>query len=171
MTTIRLLLADDHRLFRQGLRHLCEAAGDLRVVGEAEDGEQAVRLARQLRPDVALMDIQMPRLDGVEATRQIVESCPETRVIVLTMYREERYVFDAIRAGAQGYLLKDADEQELLAAIRAVARGEALVDPGLASRLLDEFRRLSRLEARQQGLEELTEGEMEVLRLGGHGGR
>ncbi len=165
MSPIRLLLADDHRLFRQGLRHLCEAAGDLRVVGEAEDGEQAVRLARQLRPDVALMDIQMPRLDGVEATRQIVESCPETRVIVLTMYREERYVFDAIRAGAQGYLLKDADEQELLAAIRAVARGEALVDPGLASRLLDEFRRLSRLEARQEGLEELTEGEMEVLRL------
>ncbi len=165
MTTIRLLLADDHRLFRQGLRHLCEAAGDLRVVGEAEDGEQAVRLARQLRPDVALMDIQMPRLDGVEATRQIVASCPATRVIVLTMYREERYVFDAIRAGAQGYLLKDADEQELLAAIRAVARGEALVDPGLAARLLDEFRRLSRLEARQEGLEELTEGEMEVLRL------
>ncbi len=165
MTTIRLLLADDHRLFRQGLRHLCEAAGDLRVVGEAEDGEQAVRLARQLRPDVVLMDIQMPRLDGVEATRQIVTSCPETRVIVLTMYRQERYVFDAIRAGAQGYLLKDADEQELLAAIRAVARGEALVDPALAARVLDEFRRLSRLEERREGLEELTEGEREVLRL------
>jgi len=165
MSPIRLLLADDHRLFRQGVRHVCESAGDIQVVAEAENGAEAVRLARERQPDVALMDIQMPLLDGVEATRQITETCPQTRVIVLTMFRDDRYVFEAVKAGAQGYLLKDTDERDLIAAIRAVAHGEALLDPGLAARLLDEFRRLSRAAERAEGLEDLTEGEMQVLRL------
>ncbi len=164
MPPLRLLLADDHRLFRQGLRRVCEAAG-LTVVAEAENGQEAVRLARQTCPDVVLMDIQMPALDGVEATRQIVEACPKARVLVLTMFREERYVFEALKAGAQGYLLKDMDERDLVEAVRRVGRGEALLDPGLAARLLEEFRRLSRAAEKAEGLEDLTEGEMQVLRL------
>ena len=104
VSPLRLLLADDHRLFRQGVRHVCESAGDIQVVAEAENGAEAVRLARERQPDVALMDIQMPLLDGVEATRQITETCPQTRVIVLTMFRDDRYVFEAVKAGAQGYL-------------------------------------------------------------------
>ena len=163
MSPIRVLIADDHRLFRQGLRYVCQAGG-IEVVGEAEDGWEAVRLARQLRPDVVLMDIRMPGLDGVEATRLITANQPEVRIIILTMYRQDQYVFEAIKAGARGYLLKDIDEKELVEAIHAVHRGDALINPTLAARLLEEFRRLSQGEA-PEGTEELTEGEMQVLRL------
>jgi len=135
------------------------------VVGEAENGEQAVHLARRLKPDVVLMDIQMPILDGVQATHIITESNPVVRVIILTMYRQDQYVFEAIKAGACGYLLKDIDEHELVEAIQAVHRGEALVDPSLAARLLDEFRRLSAVSNTAEPIETLTEGEMQVLRL------
>jgi len=163
MSPIRVLIADDHRLFRQGLRYVCQAGG-IEVVGEAEDGWEAVRLARQLRPDVVLMDIRMPGLDGVEATRLITANQPEVRIIILTMYRQDQYVFEAIKAGARGYLLKDIDEKELVEAIHAVHRGDALINPTLAARLLEEFRRLSQGEV-PEGTEELTEGEMQVLRL------
>ncbi len=163
LSSIRVLIADDHRLFRQGLRQICETVGHLEVVGEAENGREAVELARQLQPDVILMDIQMPVVDGVEATRLITAEIPAVRVIILTMYKQDRYVFEAIKAGARGYLLKDVDEQELVDAVRAVHRGEALIDPGLATRLLEEFRRLSRGEGPRE--EELTDGEMQVLRL------
>jgi DNA-binding NarL/FixJ family response regulator len=118
-----------------------------------------------LRPDVILMDINMPTLDGVQATGLIVESNPSARVIILTMYRQDRYVFEAIKAGARGYLLKDVDEQDLVAAIRAVHRGDALVNPTLAVKLLDEFRRLSQATDETRDAEDLTPGEMEVLRL------
>jgi DNA-binding NarL/FixJ family response regulator len=165
MSFIQVLLADDHRIVRQGLRHVCELAGGLRVVGEAEDGRQAVKLAQQLQPDVILMDINMPVLDGVQATHLIVDANPSAGVIVLTMYRQDRYVFEAIKAGARGYLLKDIDEQDLVAAIRAVHRGEALINPSLAVRLLDEFRRLSQLTDQAKEPESLTRAEMEVLRL------
>ncbi|MCR4406698.1 MAG: response regulator transcription factor [Anaerolineae bacterium] len=164
MSPIRVLIADDHRLFRQGLRHVCQAAGGIEVVGEAEDGWEAVRLAQQLKPDVILMDIQMPGQDGVEATRLITANDPPVRVIILTMYRQDQYVFEAIKAGARGYLLKDIDERELVEAIRAVHRGDALINPGLAARLLEEFRRLSRGETTGE-TERLTDGEMQVLRL------
>jgi len=165
MAPIRILLADDHRLFRQGMRQICEILGGFEVVGEAENGEEAVHLAQELQPDVILMDVQMPVLDGVEATRLITENNLAIRVIILTMYRQDRYVFEAIKAGARGYLLKDADEQELVEVVRAVHRGEALIDSALASKVLDEFRRLSQMTVEEGVVESLTPGELEVLRL------
>ena len=165
MPPIRVLLADDHRLFRQGIRQICEILGGFEVVGEAENGQEAVEAARKLQPDIILMDINMPLLDGVQATSVITRNNPGTRVIVLTMYRQDQYVFEAIKAGARGYLLKDADEQELLDTVHAVYRGEALIDPALATRVLDEFRRLSRTTVEEGAVESLTAGEMEVLRL------
>jgi len=165
MPSIRVLIVDDHRIVRQGLRHVCERTGGFEVIGEAQNGQEAIKMVHQLRPDVILMDVNMPVLDGVQATRFIVEAEPAMRVIILTMYRQDRYVFEAIKAGARGYLLKDVDEQELVDAIRAVSRGEALINPSLAANLLDEFRRLSQTANEAGDTENLTQGEMDVLRL------
>jgi len=165
MPPIRVLIADDHRLFRQGLRQICETVGGFEVVGEAENGQVAVDLARQLKPDVILMDINMPVLDGVQATSFIAENTPAVRVIILTMYRQDRYVFEAIKAGARGYLLKDIDEEELVKAVRVVHQGEALIDPGLAAKLLNEFRRMGTATPETEPAERLTQAEMDVLRL------
>ena len=162
MAPIRLLLADDHTLVRQGLRQLCEGLGGFTVVGEAENGAQAVALAQALHPDVILMDIVMPDVDGVEAIRQIMRETPGARMIALTMYRQEQYMLDAIRAGVRGYLLKTVDAEELIASIEAVHRGDYLIDPLIAARVLSELHlgvpELPRVEP-------LTEGEMAVLRL------
>ena len=166
MPPIRLLIADDHTLVRQGLRQLCEGMGGFTVVAEAEDGAQAVALARATQPDVILMDIVMPEVDGVEAIRQIMQEIPAARIIALTMYREEQYMLNAIRAGARGYLLKTVDAGELIAAIEAVHRGDYLIDPIIASRVLSEFH-LAMPEVPRS--EPLTEGEMAVLRLVAHG--
>lgn len=163
---IRLLVADDHRLFRQGIVQICTVKGGFTIVAQAENGRDAVEFARRHQPDVVLMDIRMPALDGVEATRLITRENPDIPVIVLTMYREDQFIFDAIRAGARGYLLKDVDADELVAAIEIVHRGEALIDPLIATRVLNEFRRLNAPDALVQGqVERLTDGEMAVLRL------
>jgi len=163
MPPTRILIADDHTLMRQGLRQLCEGLGGFTVVAEAENGAQAVTLARTTQPDVILMDIVMPGLDGVEAIRQIVGEIPAARIIALTMYRQEQYMLDAIRAGARGYLLKTVDARDLIAAIEAVHRGEYLIDPIIAARVLSELHMdMPPLAPR---VEPLTEGEMAVLRL------
>jgi len=151
---------------RQGLRQLCEGLGGFEVVAEAETGTQAVELGRVLSPDVILMDVIMPDMDGVEAIRQIVRATPVARIIALTMYRQEQYMLDAIRAGARGYLLKTVDAHELIGAIEAVYRGEYLIDPIVAARVLSE---LHMAMPEQPRVEPLTESEMAVLRLVAHG--
>jgi NarL family two-component system response regulator LiaR len=165
MPPIRVLLADDHTLFRQGVRQICEIKGGFEVVGEAEDGQAAVRLAAELGPDVILMDISMPALDGIQATTQILKENARACIIVLSMYQQDHHVFDAVKAGAKGYLRKNVDAQVLVEAVRAAHRGEALVDPLIASRVLDEFRRLSQAAGEAAEIEQLSEAEMEVLSL------
>jgi len=167
MSTIRILIADDHSFFRRGLRQICELDGGFEVVGEASNGQEAVQLAEALQPDVILMDIQMPELNGIEATRLITTHNPAARVVVLTVQQQDQFMFDAIKAGAQGYLLKDVAERRLIEAVQAVHRGEALIDPPLACRIIEEFRRLDQaLEGVEttEATEQLSEGEMAVLR-------
>lgn len=137
MTTV--LVADDQALLRAGLRRLIESEPDLEVVAEAPDGADAVTACREHRPDVALLDIRMPRMDGIEATRQIVAGVSATRVVLLTLFDLDEYVYDGLRAGATGFLLKDSPPEQLLAAIRAAAAGDALIEPRVTRRLLDEF--------------------------------
>jgi len=166
MSSIRILIADDHRLFSQSLRELCVTKGGFEVVGEAQNGQEVIELAQRLQPDVILMDIRMPEMDGVQATRSIRKSDPTMRIIVLTMHQEDRYILDAIDAGAYGYLLKSVDAQELFAAIRIVHHGEALLDPAMTLKVLDEIRRRRNPDTVEQGfLEDLTQGEKDVLRL------
>jgi DNA-binding NarL/FixJ family response regulator len=136
---IKILIADDHTLFRDGLKALFASLPDTAVIGEAETGTAAVTLAEELQPDVVMMDIQMPGLNGIEATRQIVDTSPHIGVIIVTMFEDDDSVFAAMRAGARGYVLKGADQDEMLRAIRAVARGEALFGPGIAARLTSFF--------------------------------
>jgi DNA-binding NarL/FixJ family response regulator len=162
----RLLLCDDHAMFRQGVRSILETEDDLRIIGEAATGREAVRHALETRPDVILMDIQMPELDGVAATKAILAEWPEARVVILTMYRQDRYVFEAVKAGARGYLLKDADANDLISAIRRVADGEALLNPGMATEILNEFRKAGELPVDpQHKLTGLSEREEDILRL------
>jgi DNA-binding NarL/FixJ family response regulator len=137
--SVRIVLADDHPVVRGGLRALIATIDGIEVVGEAGDGEAAVREAQLLRPDVVLMDVRMPGLGGVEATRRIRESTPETAVLILTMYDDDATVLTAMRAGARGYLLKGAEQEEIVGAIRAVVAGQAIFGPGIASRVLDYF--------------------------------
>lgn len=141
----RILLVDDHSLFREGLAGIIANQPDFVVVGEAEDGIEAIVKARQLRPDLILMDIHMPGCDGLEATRKIKQEMPDVAIVMLTVRDEEEILFEAIKAGAQGYLLKNIHSGEMLAMMRAALRGEAAISPPLAGRMLDEFRRLSRL--------------------------
>lgn len=165
MKKARVMVADDHTLFREGLRQLLEMERDIEVVGEASDGMEAVAKARTLAPDVILMDINMPVVGGVAATEQILSERPETGIIVLTMHRQDQYVFDAMRAGARGYLLKDAKPADLIFAIRMVARGASLVDPRMTTTVLKEFRRLASQVEPDQGVAGLTPKEVEILKL------
>lgn len=140
MKDIRILLADDHNVLRQGIAQLLDLQPDMQVVAEASDGREAVQLARTHQPTVALIDINMPEMDGVEVTRILGKEFPELGMIILTMYKRQDFIFEAIKAGASGYLLKEVEIDELLAAVRSVASGEAVIDPALANRVLDEFR-------------------------------
>lgn len=161
----RLLLCDDHAMFRQGLRSILETEESFRIIGEAATGREAVRHALQTRPDVVLMDIQMPELDGVAATKHVLAEWPEAKVIILTMYRQDRYVFEAVKVGARGYMLKDADAEDLIDAIRRVAEGETLLSPELAASVLEEFKRYGELPRHpEHELSELTEREADILR-------
>jgi two-component system, NarL family, response regulator LiaR len=163
---IRLLLCDDHAMFRQGLRSILETEEDFRIIGEGSTGREAVRHALETRPDVVLMDIQMPELDGVAATKAVLAEQPDAKVIILTMYRQDKYVFEAIKVGARGYLLKDADANDLIDAIRRVAAGETLLNAEMAASILDEFRKVGELpEHPDHKISELTEREEDILRL------
>lgn len=163
---IRLLLCDDHAMFRQGLRSILETEEDFRVIGEAATGREAVLHALETRPDVTLMDLQMPELDGVAATKAILAEQPEAKVIVLTMYRQDRYVFEAIKAGARGYMLKDSGAGDLIDAIRRVASGETLLNAEMAASILDEFHQLGELPVHpDHEISVLTEREEDILRL------
>jgi len=163
----RIVIADDQALVRVGLRKILETEPDLDVVAEAGDGEDAVAETRLNRPDVVLMDIRMPALDGIEATRRIVSAQPAARVLILTTFGLDTYVFDALRAGASGFMLKDAPPEELVAAVRLVARGEALLAPAVTRGVIEEFARrpVERLREPSPALAELTAREREVLEL------
>lgn len=162
MEAIRVLIADDHTLFRDGLRALLASISDIEVVGEAASGKEALRLAIEHQPDVILMDIQMPDLNGIEATRQILRTSPHVGIIILTMFQDDDSVFAAMRAGARGYVLKGADQSVLLRAVRAVANGESLFSPEIATRLMQFFASLEPV-SRSELFPELTEREREIL--------
>lgn len=165
MSRIKLLLADDHAVVRSGLRMLIEAQPDMEIVGEAETGREAIKQVKALQPDIVLMDVQMPDLTGIEATQVIKERFPETAVLALTMYEDEQYFFEMLKAGASGYVPKRAAPDDLVKAIRTVSRGEVFLYPTLASRLVQDY--LHRVEDGDQPLiyDDLTPREREVLTL------
>jgi DNA-binding NarL/FixJ family response regulator len=165
MDTLRILVAEDHPLFRKGMISLLSSVPEFEVVGEAATGEEAVVRAAQLQPDVILMDLQMPQVNGIEATRRILQESPSVRILVVTLFEDEDSVFMALRAGARGYVLKDADEEDVVHAIRAVGKGEAIFSPAVASRVLAYFAASPPGGAPPQAFPTLTEREREILNL------
>jgi DNA-binding NarL/FixJ family response regulator len=161
---LRILLVDDHPVFRHGLHTLLSATEDLEVVGEATDGEAAVVLAERLQPDLVLMDIKLPGVNGIEATRRIVQAHPSLRVLIVTMFEDDASVFAAMRAGARGYVLKDAEKDDLLRAIRAAGNGEAIFSPAIATRVIEFFAGAGSAVPRE-AFPMLTEREREILQL------
>jgi len=165
MRKIQILIADDHKLMRSGLRLLIEQQSDCSVVGEASDGREAVSLAKSLRPDVVVMDISMPSLNGIEAAQQITQHHPETGVIILSMHSDESYVLRALKAGAKGYLLKDSAESDLILAVRAIAMGKSFFSPSVSRVLLDDYVRKLKRSGAEDAYDLLTAREREVLQL------
>ena len=164
---IEVLLADDQALVRGGFRALLDAEDDIAVVGEAGDGRQAVSLTRQKKPDIVLMDIRMPGLDGLEATREVASDSglADVRIVILTTFELDEYVFEALRSGASGFLVKDTEPVDLLAAVRLVASGEALLSPSVTRRVIEEFASRAKQPPPSEALDELTEREREVMAL------
>lgn len=160
--TIRVLLVDDHRMLREGLRSLLERSGQVQVVGEASDGQVAVEMAARLQPDVVVMDIAMPILNGIEATREIHQRNPTTKIVVLTMYETEEYTSEVLKAGASGYVTKDAAGEELLKAIHATVSGTVFLQPSVTTTLVDKYLRIVTADEQEGGL---TPRELEILRL------
>ena len=166
---IRIVIADDHAVVRQGTRSLLERENDMEVVGEAGDGEEAIRIIDQLKPDVAILDIAMPKLNGVEVTRQIKPRHPSLAILVLTAYDDDEYVFALLEAGAAGYLLKDVDSREVVDAVRAVYAGESVLHPVIARKVVSRFRPPSIETGKDKPGIVLSEREMEVLKLAARG--
>jgi len=164
MTALRILLADDHTVVRQGLRKVLEERPEWQVVAEAGDGRDAVRLAEEFRPDVAVVDVAMPLLNGIEATRQITKRAPQTKVLVLSMYPDEAYVIQMLKAGATGYLLKDSADVDLLQAVQAVSQGKSFFSPAVARLMSDDYAR-QRGENAVDRYESLSEREREIFQL------
>ncbi len=164
---IRLVLADDHAVVRKGIREFLEEDPEICVVAEASDGEEAVARVAQAQPDLAVLDIQMPRLNGLEATREVKKNFPEVRVLVITAYDDDPYIFAALQAGANGYLLKTASSDEIVQAVHAIANGETALSPAVAKKLVQ--RAAGNVATLDETIESLTERELEVLRLAGRG--
>lgn len=169
MEKIKVFLAEDHVLMREGTREFLEREEDIEVVGEAGDGEETVRLATQLRPDVAIIDIAMPKLNGIEATKRIKAQNPSTAILILTAYDNDQYIFAVLDAGAAGYLLKSVDSQELVEAVRAVHAGESVLYPTVARKVLDRLAARRPKPVDEEGVEQLTKREMDVLKLAAKG--
>jgi two-component system, NarL family, response regulator LiaR len=167
---IHILLVDDHAIVRQGTRQLLEKEADMKVVGEASDGEEAIRLASELKPDVIIMDVAMPKLNGVQATKKIKEILPSTIILVMTGYDYDEYIFGLLEVGAAGYLLKDIGGNDLIAAVRAVYNGDPVLHPAVARRLMDHCKEPQACNIKVNPVEhELSEREMEVLKLAAKG--
>jgi NarL family two-component system response regulator LiaR len=166
---IKILIADDHAVVREGTRRILEQEQDLEVVAEAGDGEEAVRLATTVKPDVAIIDIAMPKLDGIEATKQIKALCPAITVLILTAYDDDQFIFSLLEAGAAGYLLKSVRGRELVDAVRAVHAGESVLHPSVARKVLNRFASISGKPEKQKPAEALSEREMDVLKLATRG--
>jgi len=164
MNRIRVLLAEDHTIVREGLRSLLEGEADIEVIGEAEDGREAVQKVEQLHPDVVVMDITMPALNGLEATRQIKKLFPGVKVLILTMHANEEYVFQILRAGASGYVVKQAAVPELISAIQAVYQGDSFLSPSISKKVIEEYIRQAEAMA-NDSYDKLTDREREVLQL------
>ncbi len=165
METIKIMIVDDHTVVRDGLSAMLGRQEDFTIVGEAQNGLEAIEKTKDLNPDVILMDLRMPELTGVEAMRRIREDDPDAKFIVLTTFDSDEYIFDAIEAGAKGYLLKDASRDDLFKAVRAVHRGESLIEPGVAAKILNRLAQLSRQSAEPASVDVLSERELEVLQL------